>query len=99
MKQYVDYAAVADVFIKSNATLPSSAAAEHLFNAAGQVLTAPGCRLADEICVQKRNIGIRRSPSLRFTVSLSDSWWSIPRVDPFIFCIVVVFRALSPNDA
>jgi len=35
-------------FRKSNTTLPSSAAVEHLFSAASQVLTARRCHLADE---------------------------------------------------
>jgi len=39
---------VLDAFMKSNSTLPSSAAAERLFSAAGQMLTARRCRISDE---------------------------------------------------
>lgn len=42
------YPAVAAAFMKSNSTLPSSAAVERLFSAAAQVLTSRRCRMSDE---------------------------------------------------
>jgi len=49
IQQLQRYAAVAKVFIKSNATLPSSASAERLFGAAGQILLPRRNRLQDDM--------------------------------------------------
>ena len=44
----LDYPVIADAFRKSNATLPSSAAAERLFSAAAQLLTSRRCQMTDD---------------------------------------------------
>jgi len=43
------YPAVKEAFIKANSTLPSSAAVERLFSAAGQILCSRRGKLSDDM--------------------------------------------------
>lgn len=42
------YPAIKMAFVKANSTLPSSAAVERLFSAAGQILSSRRCKMSDE---------------------------------------------------
>jgi hAT family C-terminal dimerisation region len=44
------YPAVGQAYVKANSTLPSSAAVERLFSAAGQILCSRRCKLSDDMC-------------------------------------------------
>jgi len=44
------YPAVKEAFVKANSTLPSSAAVERLFSAAGLILCSRRCKLSADMC-------------------------------------------------
>jgi len=48
VERLASYPRVTNAFIKANSTLPSSAAGERLFSAAGQILCSRRCKLSDK---------------------------------------------------